>query len=206
MITLYISATHAAMSSTRVMGTCSLLGQAMGTAVSVCFKNNLKPSELKDEYIKELQKEIMNDGIFLPYTIREINEVSKSAEMNISDEQREILFSGIERPRSDGDMGNKIQLEKGENLSFSFDDKKHIDTLRIQFDMDFARTSVTPNWKMRVFAQKFGVTDSVLFNYGLASKRWVISVFTYNMLAVEPKVNLIKKVTTTQIEKTEKLL
>lgn len=51
-------------------------------------------------------------------------------------------------------MGNKIQLEKGENLSFSFDDKKHIDTLRIQFDMDFARTSVTPNWKMRVFAQK----------------------------------------------------
>lgn len=194
------------MSSTRVMGTCSLLGQAMGTAVSVCFKNKLKPSELKDEYIKELQKEIMNDGIFLPYTIREINEVSKSAEMNISDEQRKILFSGIERPRSDGDMGNKIQLEKGENLSFSFDDKKHIDTLRIQFDMDFARTSVTPNWKMRVFAQKFGVTDSVLFNYGLASKRWVISVFTYNMLAVEPKVNLIKKVTTTQIEKTEKLL
>lgn len=149
-----ISATHAAMSSTRVMGTCSLLGQAMGTAVSVCFKNNLKPSELKDEYIKELQKEIMNDGIFLPYTIREISEVSKSAEMNISDEQRKILFSGIERPRSDGDMGNKIQLEKGENLSFSFDDKKHIDTLRIQFDMDFARTSVTPNWKMRVFAQK----------------------------------------------------
>ena len=101
---------------------------------------------------------------------------------------------------------NMLELEKGENLSFSFDDKKHIDTLRIQFDMDFARTSVTPNWKMRVFAQKFGVTDSVLFNYGLASKRWVISVFTYNMLAVEPKVNLIKKVTTTQIEKTEKLL
>lgn len=48
-----------------------------------------------------------------------------------------------------------------------------------------------PNGYMEV-AQKFGVTDSVLFNYGLASKRWVVSVFTYNMLSVEPKVNSIK--------------
>jgi len=43
-----------------------------------------------------------------------------------------------------------------------------------------------PNGYMAV-AQQLGVTDSVLINYGLASKRWVVSVFTYNMLSVVPK-------------------
>ena len=38
-----ISATHAAMSSTRVMATCSLLGQAVGTAAAVAVKNSLNP-------------------------------------------------------------------------------------------------------------------------------------------------------------------
>ena len=84
--------------------------------------------------------------------IKPIDDMLKK--MNISDEERSILFSGIERPRSDGDEGNKIQLDKGDVLSFSFNEKKHIDTLRIQFDMDFARKSVSPNWKMRIFAQK----------------------------------------------------
>lgn len=43
-----------------------------------------------------------------------------------------------------------------------------------------------PNGYMEV-ARQFGITDSVLFNYGTASKRWVVSVFTYNMLSVSPK-------------------
>ena len=149
-----ISATHAAMSSTRVMGTCSLLGQAMGNAAAICFKNNLMPEELKGGYVKLLQKEIMDDGVFLPYNIREISSVSKEAKLNISSQERDILFSGIERPRSEGDNGNKIQLDKGESISYSFDEPKRIKTLRIQFDMDFERLSVSPNRKMRIFAQK----------------------------------------------------
>lgn len=42
-----------------------------------------------------------------------------------------------------------------------------------------------PNGYMEI-AKRFGITDSVLFNYGVASKRWVVSVFTYNMLSVSP--------------------
>lgn len=60
-----------------------------------------------------------------------------------------------------------------------------------------------PNGYMEV-AQKFGITDSVLFNYGLASKRWVVSVFTYNMLSVEPKEKAISLIATTDIEKADK--
>lgn len=41
-----ISASHVAFSSTRVMATCSTLGQAMGTAAAYCAKHGLLPGEL----------------------------------------------------------------------------------------------------------------------------------------------------------------
>lgn len=148
-----ISATHGAMSSTRVMGTCSLLGQAMGNAAAVCIKYYIYPRELLDGHIAELQKEVMDDGIMLPNTPREISDVTKSAKMNISVEEKNILFNGIERPRKEGDK-NFIKLKIGDKLSFDFDEPVFIDILRIQFDLDFSRMSVSPNRKMRIFAQK----------------------------------------------------
>lgn len=148
-----ISATHAAISSTRVMGTCSLLGQAMGNAVAICAKNNLLPKELVGNYVKELQQEILGDGIYLPDVKREISSLAKDAKINLSDEDVAILQNGIERPRKDNDK-NHITLNKGEDITFTFDCKKKISQLRMQFDLDFGHKSVSPNWKMTVFAQK----------------------------------------------------
>lgn len=149
-----ISATHAAMSSARVMATCSLLGQAMGTAASICNKYNLKPNELKNNYVAILQDTLMNDGIFIPFTTRKISDITKSAKINLSSEDIETLFNGVERPRFENDEGNKITLNKGDYIEFSYNDQQHIDILRIQFDLDYKRESVSPNKKMRVFAQK----------------------------------------------------
>ena len=59
-----------------------------------------------------------------------------------------------------------------------------------------------PNGYMAI-AKQFGVTDSVLINYGLASRRWVVSVFTYNMLSVMPKEVELNLVATTKIEKVD---
>ena len=149
-----ISATHAAMSSTRVMATCSLLGQALGTAVSICFKNNLKPKDLKDSYVTLLQNTLMDDGVFIPNKKRSISKLTTDAEINLTASDKDILFSGIERPGFENDEGNKIILNKGDNISFSYNSEMHIDTLRIQFDLDYKRQSVSPNLKMQWFAQK----------------------------------------------------
>ena len=40
------------------------------------------------------------------------------------------------------------------SLEFAFDKEEYINELRIQFDLDFERMSVSPNKKMRWFAQK----------------------------------------------------
>ena len=148
-----ISATHAAMSSTRVMATCSLLGQAVGTAAGICVRENVLPREMGIGFIEELQQKLMDDGIFLPGVTRKLSPITKLAKINLTDKDRDILQNGVERPRQDGDK-NHIVLEKGDILEFSFDKEEYINELRIQFDLDFGHMSVSSNMKMRVFAQK----------------------------------------------------
>ena len=146
-----ISATHAAMSSTRVMATCSLLGQAMGTAAALCVQHDLLPRELTGGFISELQRELMDDGVFLPGLLRRMSPLTLSAQVNLPDEEKQVLFSGLERPRTEGDR-NYITV--GGELTFTFPQMETPGTLRMQFDLDYERLSVSPNKKMRVFAQR----------------------------------------------------
>ena len=45
-----ISVTHTAMSASRVMATCALLGQAVGTASAIAIKNDATPREISEKY------------------------------------------------------------------------------------------------------------------------------------------------------------
>lgn len=60
-----ISTTHIALSSTRVMGTCGAMGQAVGTAAWLCQKNGVLPKALGETAITELQNELLLDDQFL---------------------------------------------------------------------------------------------------------------------------------------------
>ncbi len=58
-----ISATHTAFSSTRVMGTCAVEGQAIGTAAALCIKHNLPPRGLYEDKakLKAYQQTLLRD-------------------------------------------------------------------------------------------------------------------------------------------------
>lgn len=60
-----ISTTHIALSSTRVMGTCGAMGQAIGTAAWLCRKKGLLPRALAQSAIAELQESLLLDDQFL---------------------------------------------------------------------------------------------------------------------------------------------
>ena len=148
-----ISATHAAMSSTRVMGTCSLLGQAMGNAAAICVREKILPRDVATAFIDELQQAQLDDGIFLPGVCRKIPALTKMATVNLTKEEQALLFNGIERPRSEKEE-NLLRLPLGHKLTFSFDAPQEITSLRMLFDRDYTRATITPNHKMRIFAQK----------------------------------------------------
>jgi hypothetical protein len=58
-----ISASHVAFTSTRVMATCSVIGQAMGTAAASCVKHRLEPRQLANDKtrLEELQQILLRD-------------------------------------------------------------------------------------------------------------------------------------------------
>ena len=60
-----ISATHLAMSNTRVMLTCAVMGQAAGTGAALCVEHHTTPRGLAKNNLEELQQQLLKDGAYL---------------------------------------------------------------------------------------------------------------------------------------------
>ncbi len=148
-----ISATHAAISSTRVMATCSLMGMAVGEAAALCIEKDTTPAGISRSHTAELQARLRDDGAYLPGSVRKIPEATKNAKINLPADELALLQNGMERP--DADMcRNYATLPTGSALEFDFGEERELGTLRLFFDPDFSRESISPNTKMRVFAQR----------------------------------------------------
>ena len=148
-----ISATHAAFSSTRVMGTCSILGQAAGTAAAICLQNSLLPGQMDQKLIKQLQDTLVEDYCFIPGLERLVPELSKTASLNITQAERDRLFDGVERMTAD-EKEHRLFFSSGDKLSFKWDNPTMVQTLRIVFDPDFSRDSITKFSRFQLFAMR----------------------------------------------------
>jgi len=132
-----ISTTHAALSSTRVMATCALLGQAVGTAASIAVKNNLTPRGVYNEKIEELKQTLMDDDCYLPFNKRKIPELSANAQLSASDGDPSCLRNGFDRP-VEGNSNMWIG-KKNSYVEYSFDGLKNVSKVRLVFDSDLNR-------------------------------------------------------------------
>ena len=61
-----ISVSHRAFASTRVMGTCAVCGQAVGTAAALGIRHGVTPREVGQSYIRQLQLMLMRDDCYIP--------------------------------------------------------------------------------------------------------------------------------------------
>ena len=59
------SVSHAALGTTRLMITCGLQGQAVGTAAGLCKERNTTPRGLYQRHVGELQQQLLKDGCYL---------------------------------------------------------------------------------------------------------------------------------------------
>jgi hypothetical protein len=60
-----ISVSHVALGATRVMITCGLQGQAVGTAAGMCKIHETTPRIVGQNYIADLQQQLLKDGCYL---------------------------------------------------------------------------------------------------------------------------------------------
>jgi len=127
-----ISATHMAMSSTRVMATCAIMGQAVGTAAALAVRHCLTPRGVYHKNIAALQEHLMDDDCYLPWKVRSVPEVSRSAHLTASTGDPAALRNGIDR--SLGEQDNGWWVEPGGWVEYRFDQPRKLSRARIVFD------------------------------------------------------------------------
>ena len=148
-----ISATHMAMSSTRVMATCAVIGQAAGTGAALAVDKHILPAQISESYIDLLQQQLLEDGCFIPEMNRKI---SGNVAFDLPEADRAILNNGWDRPH-DG-AANSIMIPDGGSLSLHFENPASC--LRIALDPDFSRESISQQKKYQKFAMRTHIDET----------------------------------------------
>lgn len=132
-----ISTTHAALSATRVMATCALLGQAVGTAASIAIKEGLTPRQVYEKRVPQLQQTLMEDDVYLPWHTRQVPLLSRQAKLAASENDPEPLRNGVDRPVGGHDNGWRGPV--GSWVEYRFDKPSLVREIRFVFDSDLDR-------------------------------------------------------------------
>jgi len=125
------SCTHAAMSSTRVMGTCSSMGQAVGTAAALAVAKGTGPRGM-GEHVHELQQMLIADDCYLPWVVQELPELTKAATVEASQGDPEPVRDGINRPV--GDDSHAWECGAGDALTYTFDGPRPVEQVTLILD------------------------------------------------------------------------
>lgn len=124
-----ISCTHMGLSATRVMSTCALLGQAVGTAASIALRYGETPSQLRLHHIGELQDTLEDDDCLLPYRWRKVSALNLSAK-----KAEPQMLNGIDRKWEGKDNG--VWKAPGEEILFEWKKPVTVSGARLIFDSD----------------------------------------------------------------------
>ncbi|MDO5329069.1 MAG: FAD-dependent oxidoreductase [Coriobacteriia bacterium] len=135
-----ISCSKAAMSSTRVMATCAIGGQAAGTAAAMASKVGLNPTEFGKKYIQDLRQQLLKDDCYIiGCQNKDPDDIARTAKVTASSEksgfEAKRVISGVSR-NTDNETHEWISdgiSESGEKLTFEFD-KTTIKQVRLTFD------------------------------------------------------------------------
>jgi len=133
-----ISGTHAAMSATRVMATCSIIGHAVGIAAAIAVNKGLTPREVYEKEIQNLQQMLMEDDCYLPWHNRDISELTSKALITDNAYNSEVLRNGLDRPIGNEDNGWTGNL--GDFVEYSFENAEQISEVRFVFDSNLNRS------------------------------------------------------------------
>jgi hypothetical protein len=141
-----ISATHVAFASTRVMATCAVMGQAVGTAAAHCARLNLLPGELQGAALASLQQALLRaDAYLLGTRNADPCDLARCAAVTASSAQpgHEAcqIQSGV--TRQVGDVSNawhSMPLAEGPAwIALRWPQPQQIGSLQCIFDTGFAR-------------------------------------------------------------------
>ena len=142
----HISASHVAFGSTRVMATCSVMGQAVGTAAARCAAMGCTPRVLCREGIGALQQQLLKDDAYIigvgnadPHDLARQAEVRASSETTGGEAVQ--IINGVHR--GVGKRANRWISDSKQALpqwiELRFEKAEQIGEVHVVFDTGLAR-------------------------------------------------------------------
>lgn len=152
-----ISTTKMAFGSTRVMGTCAIGGQAVGTAAAMAVRYGCTPREIGD-HIDELQQELLREDCYIPgFASHDPTDRARKAKVTASGytegNEPEHVINGISRPTDEGDNCWEAEIGRdGAWITVDFEGETVLTQVQLTFDSNLNREimpSLTKNVRDR---------------------------------------------------------
>jgi FAD dependent oxidoreductase len=143
-----ISASHVAFTSTRVMATCGVIGQAVGTAAALCVRHGLTPRGLYQDKtrLKELQQTLLRDDQTIKNVANEDPaDLARKARVTASDafEHAEPanVINGVTRdvPLKAINRWTTTMTPEGPWLELAWEKPQKVREVQLTFDSGFQR-------------------------------------------------------------------
>ena len=152
-----ISTTKTAFGSTRVMGTCAVGGQAVGTAAAMAVRYGLTPRELGRTHMDQLQQTLLKDDCYIPgFANHDPDDLCRRAQVTASSHkpgrEPELVVNGV--ARRVGEQENAWESRDLQNavLTLRLEKAAPVKQLRLTFDPNLTREimpSMTRNVRNR---------------------------------------------------------
>ncbi len=177
-----ISTTKMAFGSTRVMGTCAVGGQAVGTAAAMAVRYGCTPREI-GEHMEELQQELLRDDCYIPgVRNRDPADYAKSAKVAASgythgNEPWKVLNGITRQEQEESNCWEAPIGEQGTEIILTYDGKLVLHQIQLTFDTNLTKEimpSLTRNVRNR---QVKGLPDELVRDYDVRAFREGKEVF-----------------------------
>ena len=174
-----ISCSKLAMGSTRVMGTCAVGGEAVGTAAAMACREGLLPKEFGKKHIEALQQELLKNDCYIPGIVnRDEKDLARKASVSASSEKPGFeavkVLSGISRTEEDGDTNmwcSDGMGENGERLTLTWPEAVSVRQLRLTLDPDLSEERCISVSKAFLEKEPVGVPVQLLKDYSVKALR-----------------------------------
>ena len=173
-----ISTSKMAFSSVRVMGTCAVGGQAVGTASAMAVKYGCLPKQIGETYIKELQQKLLKDDCYIPgYRNLDERDLARTANVTASSQTKFgsalNVINGISRATENASnfWESEIIKEDGEVLNLTFPKMAKISQIRITFDTDLSHEIMPSMSKVVLGRQVKGLPKELVKEYRVELKK-----------------------------------
>lgn len=192
-----ISTSKMAFGSTRVMGTCAVGGQAVGTAAAMAIKYGVLPREVA-RHMDELQQTLLRQDCYIPgFANHDPDDLARQARVAASSEMpgkaAANVVNGVARTVDDADnVWESAPLTEGEPwIRLDLDRVQPMRQLRLTFDPNLSREimpSITATVRNR---QCEGMPDELVRDYTVTLKRGEETVFKKDVQGNYQRLNII---------------